>query len=140
MEQLLHTEYKHSQIKFHIYQYHNLQEQWKSNTSVSKRKERSHIDDDEGGHGERGRRKGGKRRRKEKKSRYEAEEAEAHMSDDREDMEDDTTNMNYREPSSQMNDQDDNGEQTAQDLLAAAGLEDSDADDDVVSIFPLFDT
>lgn len=114
--------------------FERVKEQWKSGSSASKRKDRSHIDDEEGGQGERGRRRGGKKRRKDKRSRYEeTEEAEAHMIDDHEEMEYDDTNMNYRESSNQMNDQDDNAEQNAQDHLAAAGLEDSDADDDATA-------
>lgn len=103
------------------------QEQWKSSTSGSKRRERSEHDDDEGGHSERRRRKGGKRRRKDKgsRSRYETQE-EADMMDDHEELEDEDTNMNYREGTHQMDDQD-----GAADLLAAAGLEDSDAEDEV---------
>lgn len=53
--------------------------------------------------------------------------------DDPDEMEDEDTNMNHRESTSRMNDQDDDGEDDAQDLLAAAGLEDSDADDDMVT-------
>lgn len=60
------------------------------------------------------------------------EEAEADMMDDHEELEDEDANMNYREPTNRTNDQDDNAEENAQELLAAAGLEDSDAEDDVV--------
>lgn len=52
------------------------------------------------------------------------------MMDDQEDLEDEDANLNYREPTSQ-NDQDD-AEENAHDPLAAAGLEDSDAEDDTV--------
>ncbi|XAR53477.1 hypothetical protein NMG60_11022043 [Bertholletia excelsa] len=107
-----------------------IKEQWKSSTSATKRKDRSQFEDEEGGNGEKRRKKGGKRRKKEKgsRSRYETDEAEADMVDDQEDMEDEDTNINYKEHSNQMNDQE--GE-NAQDLLAAAGLEDSDAEDDM---------
>uniref|UniRef100_A0A5B7AH77 Uncharacterized protein n=1 Tax=Davidia involucrata TaxID=16924 RepID=A0A5B7AH77_DAVIN len=110
-----------------------IKEQWKSSTPAFKRKDRSQVEDEEGGHGEK-RRKGGKRRKRDKSSRshYETEEADADVMDDQEEMEDEVTNMNYREPSNQMNDQDD-GEDNAQDLLAAAGLEDSDAEDDMAA-------
>jgi len=54
------------------------------------------------------------------------------MMDDHDEPEDDDANVNFREPGYQMNDQDDNAEENAQDVLAAAGLEDSDADDDIV--------
>ena len=110
------------------------QEQWKSTTPASKRKDRSQFDDAEGGQSEKRRKKGQKRRKRDKgsKSRYETDEAEADIMDDQEEMEDEDANMNYREPSNQMNDQEDEGEENAQDLLAAAGLEDSDAEDDTV--------
>lgn len=108
------------------------QEQWKSSTPGSKRRERSDLDDEEGGNSERRRRKGGKRRKKDKssKSRYETEEAEADMMDDQEYPEDEDANLNYREPTSQ-NDQDE-AEENVPDPLAAAGLEDSDAEDEEV--------
>ncbi|CBI27821.3 hypothetical protein VitviT2T_016290 [Vitis vinifera] len=110
--------------------FERVKEQWKSNNLNSKRKERSQIDDDEGGQSERRRRKGGKRRKKDK-SRYDSEEARADAMDDQDEMEDEDTNMNHRESTNQMNNQDDDGEDDAQDLLAAAGLEDSDAEDDM---------
>ena len=52
------------------------------------------------------------------------------MMDDQEDVEDEDANLNYREPTGQ-NDQDD-AEENAHAPLAAAGLEDSDAEDDMV--------
>ncbi|KAJ8767463.1 hypothetical protein K2173_017507 [Erythroxylum novogranatense] len=109
--------------------FERVKEQWK--TSASKRKDRSEIDDDDVGHSERRRRKGGKRRKKDKnsKSRYEMEEGEADMMDDHEDQEDEDANMNYRDSGNQVDDHDDHGED-AQELLAAAGLEDSDAEDE----------
>ncbi|CAK9141000.1 unnamed protein product [Ilex paraguariensis] len=102
-------------------------EQWKSSTPGSKRKDRPQVEDDDGVQGEKRRRKGGKRRKRDKKSRYETEEAEA---DEPEEMEDEDASMNYRESYDQINDQDDQVEDNPQDLLAAAGLEDSDAEDD----------
>ncbi|KAA8523306.1 hypothetical protein F0562_009729 [Nyssa sinensis] len=83
-----------------------IKEQWKSSVPASKRKDRPQIEDEEGGHGEKRRRKGGKRRKRDKssKSHYDTEEAEADIMDDQEEMEDEDTNMNYREPSNQMND------------------------------------
>ncbi|KAK7281282.1 hypothetical protein RIF29_09115 [Crotalaria pallida] len=95
-----------------------IREQWKS-SSHSKRRERS--DDEEAGTSEKRRRKGGKKRKKDKKSRYDTEETEGDMVDEQE-MEDGDAD---REP--QMND---DAEENAHDLLAAAGLEDSDADDE----------
>ncbi|KAH9801930.1 protein CTR9-like [Citrus sinensis] len=108
-------------------------EQWRSSTPASKRRERSENDDDEVGHSEKRRRKGGKRRKKDKSSRshYETEYAEADMMDYREEPEDEDASMNYREPIGQMNDQDDDVEENANDRLAAAGLEDSDVDDEM---------
>ncbi|GAV72784.1 TPR_1 domain-containing protein/TPR_11 domain-containing protein/TPR_12 domain-containing protein [Cephalotus follicularis] len=111
-----------------------VKEQWKSTTHLSKRRERSDNDEDEGGQSEKRRRKGGKRRKKEKnsKSNHEAWEAEADMMDDHGELEDEDPNLNYREPTNQVNDQDNDAEENAQDILAAAGLEDSDAEDEVV--------
>ncbi|CAH9084050.1 unnamed protein product [Cuscuta europaea] len=98
-------------------------EQWKSSTSASKRKDRSHTGDDNGGNGDRRRKKGGgKRRKRDNKSRYDSEGA---VMDDQ--YMDEDANMNYK-------DQDDHAdENNPQDLLAAAGLEDSDADNDYAS-------
>ncbi|XP_022754797.1 protein CTR9 homolog isoform X1 [Durio zibethinus] len=112
-----------------------VQEQWKSSIPASKRRERSEIDDEEGGHSEKRRRKGGKRRKKDKKkTRYDRDDEEPDMMDDREELEDEDANMNYRESTTQMNDQDDeNTGENAQDLLAAAGLEDSDVEDEPVA-------
>lgn len=74
------------------------------------------------------------------KSRYETEEAEADMLDDHGELEDEDANMNSREPRNMVNDQDD-AEENAQDFLAAAGLEDSDAEVEVktFSFFLVFD-
>ncbi|KAL6984578.1 Protein CTR9 [Sarracenia purpurea var. burkii] len=111
-----------------------LKEQWKSTTPGSKRKDRSHFEDGVGGHNER-RKKGQKRRKRDRgsKLRYETDEAEADIMDDHEEMEDEDANTNYREPFNQTNDLEDEGEENAQDLLAAAGLEDSDAEDDMAA-------
>ncbi|KAI4376503.1 hypothetical protein MLD38_014256 [Melastoma candidum] len=101
--------------------FRRVKEQWKSSTSASKRRERSDIDDDEGGHSERRRRRGGKRRRKDRssRSRYDMEEEEeAGIMDGQEELED--------EEPARVSD----GEENPQDPLAAAGLEDSDAEDE----------
>ncbi|KAK1327237.1 hypothetical protein QJS10_CPA01g01086 [Acorus calamus] len=97
--------------------FERIKEQWKS-TNGGKRKDRSHADDDEGGHSERRRRKGGKRRRKSRKDRYEEEEPEY----GHEEMDDRDANP--------VEDRENDGADDAQDILQAAGLEDSDADDD----------
>ncbi|XP_058186995.1 protein CTR9 homolog isoform X1 [Rhododendron vialii] len=112
-----------------------IKEQWKSIGPATKRKDRSHFEDEEGGQNEKRRKKGGKRRKRDKgsKTRYETNEAEADIVDDHEELDDEDGNMNYRDPSNPMNDQEDEGEENAQDLLAAAGLEDSDAEDDVAA-------
>ncbi|KAK1304390.1 hypothetical protein QJS10_CPB11g01070 [Acorus calamus] len=96
--------------------FERIKEQWKS-TNGGKRKDRSHADDDEGGHSERRRRKGGKRRRKSRKDRYEEEPEYGH-----EEMDDRDANP--------VEDRENDGADDAQDILQAAGLEDSDADDD----------
>ncbi|EHA8587585.1 putative protein CTR9 [Cocos nucifera] len=98
-------------------------EQWKnsSNIASNKRKERSHGEqDEEGGRGETRRRKGGKRRKKDKKTKAQYEEEEADMEDEPEEVDEDAS----------MNDHEDATEK-AQDHLLAAGLEDSDAEDDM---------
>ncbi|PWA79171.1 binding protein [Artemisia annua] len=100
-----------------------IKETWKS--SGSKRKDRAQGDDEEGGQSEKRKRKSsGKKRRRDKK-------AETHM-DDQDEYEEDMANTNYYEPENQVNhqvDEDDN----PQDPLAAAGLEDSDFDDDAAA-------
>ncbi|PIN08926.1 TPR-containing nuclear phosphoprotein that regulates K(+) uptake [Handroanthus impetiginosus] len=105
-----------------------IKEQWKSSSSASKRRDKPQTEDEEGGPGEKRKRRGGKRRKKDKKSRYESEEAEAEVEDQEEEMEYDDTNMSYRET----NDIQDK-EDIPQDLLAAAGLEDSDAEDNAAA-------
>ncbi|XP_073043941.1 protein CTR9 homolog [Primulina eburnea] len=108
-----------------------IKEQWKSTNPAPKRKDRSQADDEEGAHGEK-KRRGGKRKKKDKKSRYESEEMEAGV-EDRENMgyEDAyaDTNASYGEQYNELNDMEDNQDNVPQDLLAAAGLEDSDAED-----------
>ncbi|KAK7354605.1 hypothetical protein VNO80_20070 [Phaseolus coccineus] len=101
-----------------------VKEQWKSNTH-SKRRERS--DDEEGGTGEKKKRKSGKKRKKDKhsKSRYDTEEPETDMMDEQE-MEDEETDVYREEPQT-------HGEENAQGRLAAAGLEDSDADEEMAA-------
>ncbi|KAJ8641267.1 hypothetical protein MRB53_017961 [Persea americana] len=102
-----------------------IKEQWKTSLPMpsSKRKDRSQAEDDDGGNSEKKRRKGGKRRKKDKnvKGRYEMEEADNEMMDEHDEMEEDV-NM--------INDQQEDGGENAQDLLVAAGLEDSDAEDE----------
>ncbi|CAA6659094.1 unnamed protein product [Spirodela intermedia] len=97
--------------------FERVKEQWKTtgSTPASKRKDRSVLEDEEGGNGDRKRRRGGKRKRKEKrqKKRYEDEE---------DDMEDEHEEVDARE---------NRGRENAQDHLLAAGLEDSDAEDDM---------
>lgn len=106
-------------------QFLRIKEQWKTSLPMpsSKRKDRSQAEDDDGGHSEKKRRKGGKRRKKDKnvKGRYEMEEADNEMMDEHDEMEEDV-NM--------INDQQEDGGENAQDLLIAAGLEDSDAEDE----------
>ncbi|KAL5995315.1 Protein CTR9 [Asimina triloba] len=103
--------------------FERVKEQWKSSlsASASKRKDRSQTEDDEGGQSEKRRRKGGKRRKRDKnsKAQYEMEEAETNWADEHEEMEEDANRI-----------QEDDGTEHAQDL-AAAGLEDSDAEDDM---------
>ncbi|XP_071911195.1 protein CTR9 homolog [Coffea arabica] len=106
-----------------------IKEQWKSTAPASKRKDRPQTEDEEGG--ERRRRKGGKRRKKEKKSRHGSEEPLADA-DDQEEIDDEDSNVNFKEPHYQV-DHVDQAENNPQDLLAAAGLDDSDAEDDAVA-------
>lgn len=100
---------------------------------ASRRRDRSYGDD-EGGHSEKRRRKGSKRRKKDKnsKSHYDADEAVADMMDNHEESEDD---MAYRELNDLGNDQEDGADENTQGLLAAAGLEDSDAEEEVMYIY-----
>ncbi|GMH18099.1 hypothetical protein Nepgr_019940 [Nepenthes gracilis] len=109
--------------------FQRVKEQWRTSSGASKRKDRIQSEDEEGDHGEKKRRKGGKRRKKDKSARmnYETVEEEADRIEDRDEMEDEEADVNdYGERSNHVN-----GGDSAQDLLAAAGLEDSDADDDL---------
>ncbi|KAK6152003.1 hypothetical protein DH2020_014638 [Rehmannia glutinosa] len=106
-----------------------VKEQWKSSSSGSKRKDKPQNEDEEGGHSEKRRRKGGKRKKKDKKPRYESEEADAEV-EDQEEMEYDDS---YKEQYNHTNDIEDKEEDVPQDLLAAAGLEDSDAEDNAAA-------
>ncbi|KAK4432827.1 protein CTR9 [Sesamum alatum] len=108
-----------------------IKEQWKSSSS-GKRKDKPQTEDDEGGVSERRRRRGGKRRKKDKRSRYESEEAEAE-GEDQEEAEYDDTNMGYREQYNDANDNEDKEGDIPQDVLAATGLEDSDAEDNAAA-------
>ncbi|KAK8913860.1 hypothetical protein KSP39_PZI024157 [Platanthera zijinensis] len=101
--------------------FERIKEQWKShNTPGSKRKDRSHFEDEDGGSGENKRKKAGKRRKKDKrKDHY---EQGVDMEDEQEEMDEDDAK--------QMNGQDEEADR-AQDHLAAAGLEDSDVEDEV---------
>ncbi|XP_076888227.1 protein CTR9 homolog [Bidens hawaiensis] len=97
-----------------------IKEHWKS--SGSKRKDRAQSGDEEGG-GERRRRKGSSKKRKRDKK------TETQM-DDQDEYEYDNTTTNYYEPENQVNNQVNDDADDPQDLLAAAGLEDSDAEND----------
>ncbi|KAF9599832.1 hypothetical protein IFM89_001778 [Coptis chinensis] len=122
------------QVRQQEEQFERKKEQWKSSTPASKRKDRSHADDEEGGHSENRRRKGGKRRKRDKKPQYEMDEVEPNtMYEDDDDMDDIDTNLvnNHEKDKDQMNRQENDGEENTQDLLAAAGLEDSDVEDDM---------
>lgn len=111
--------------------FQRVKEQLKSSSQAAKRKDRPQSEDEEGDHGEKRKKKGGKRRRKDKseRSRYEVDETEADGVEYQEEM--DEPHSDYGEQANEPTTGYDNGEDNAQDLLAAAGLEDSDADDDV---------
>ncbi|KAJ6792120.1 protein CTR9-like protein [Iris pallida] len=103
--------------------FERIKEQWKhsANTSSGKRKERLQGEDEDGG--ERKRRKGGKRRRKDKKNKAQYESGEeADRDNEPEEIEEEDANL--------MNDHDDDGADKTRDHLNAAGLEDSDAEED----------
>lgn len=105
----------------------------KSSSQPSKRKERAQSEDEEGEHSEKKRRKGGKKKRRDKseKLHYETEELEANRVEFQEDM--DEPHNDYGEPTNQFNAEAyDNGEDHALDPLAAVGLEDSDAEEEMV--------
>ncbi|WOK96671.1 hypothetical protein Cni_G05378 [Canna indica] len=102
--------------------FERIKEQLKNSTIPGKRRERPQGEEEEGG--DRKRRRGGgggKRRRKEKKTKTRFEEE---MEDEHEDMEEDRNALN---------DDDDDGAEKPQNDLVAAGLEDSDAEDDLGS-------
>lgn len=58
--------------------------------------------------------------------------------DDQDEMDDGDRHRNYEEPYYPTNDHDEQAEDNPQDLLAAAGLEDSDAEDDTVISLSLY--
>lgn len=111
--------------------FQRVKEQLKSSSQAAKRKDRPQSEDEEGEHSEKRKKKGGKRRRKDKseRSRYEVDETEADGVEYQEEM--DEPHSDYGEQANPPTTGYDDGEDNAQDLLAAAGLEDSDADDDV---------
>jgi RNA polymerase-associated protein CTR9 len=98
--------------------FERVKEQWKhSNNSAGKRKDRSKHEDEDGESGKR-RRKGGKRRKDQKsKMPYEEEEEDQYRN---EQEEDDYATMTGG----------DNSGKAPDHLLAAAGLDDSDAEDE----------
>ena len=104
-------------------------------SQASKRKDRPQSEDEEGDHSEKRKKKGGKKRRKDKseRSRYEVDETEADGVEYQEEL--DEPHSDYGEQANPLTTGYDNVEDNAQDLLAAAGLEDSDADDDTVIFF-----
>lgn len=105
------------------------QEQWKNSgkTTSNNWKEKSYGKQDEkGGDGEHNRRKGGKISRKDKKGKSHYKKKEAGMENEPEKVDNDT-NMNDHEGRAK----------NAQDHLRAAGLEDSDSEDDMVREFQL---
>lgn len=114
---------------FYLFTCGYYQEQLKSGSQASKRKKGE--EDEEGEQSEKKKRKGGKKRRKDKtdKSYYEIDEAEANRVEYQDDVDEPVSD--YGEHTNQLNTGYDDGEENAQDLLAAAGLEDSDAEDDV---------
>ncbi|VAI61180.1 unnamed protein product [Triticum turgidum subsp. durum] len=101
--------------------FERVKEQWKtSNNTPGKRKDRSRNEDEDGDSGKK-RRKGGKRRKDQKtKMQYEDDEEDQYRN---EPDEDDYANMS-RDPGG------DKPEKAPDHLLAAAGLEDSDAEDE----------
>ncbi|XP_006647244.2 protein CTR9 homolog [Oryza brachyantha] len=103
--------------------FERVKEQWKtSSNNPGKRKDRSKHEDEEGG-SEKRRRKGGRKRKDQKTKAHYGEEEEDEYRDEPE-AEDDYPNT------ARGNDGDDS-EKAPGHLLAAAGLEDSDAEDDM---------
>ncbi|KAG6539208.1 protein CTR9 homolog isoform X2 [Zingiber officinale] len=103
--------------------FERIKEQLKNSTNTSakrRERERSHGEDEEAGDRKRRRGGGGGRKRKEKKTKTRFEE-EAEMEYEHDDNEEDTDTFNYY---------DDDGAGKAHNDLTAAGLEDSDVEDD----------
>jgi RNA polymerase-associated protein CTR9 len=102
--------------------FERVKEQWKTSSNTpGKRKDRSKHEDEEGG-GEKRRKKGGRRRKDQKTKAHYGEEEEDEYRDEPE-AEDDYANT------ARSNDGGDS-EKAPGHLLAAAGLEDSDAEED----------
>lgn len=114
------------QIRQQEEHFQRIKEQWKYSVNVSnnsKRKERPQGEDDESGDGGRRRRKGGKRRRKEKRGRSNNEyEGEPGMEDE--------PGPVYEEDANRSGHDDEIEENKARDNFVAAGLEDSDAENE----------
>lgn len=110
--------------------FERVKEQLKISSNPSKRRERAQSEDEEGEHSEKKRRKGGKKKRRDKseKSHYETEEVGADRVEFQEDMDE---HHEYGEPTNQLNTAYDDEEDIAQDPLAAVGLEDSDAEEEM---------
>lgn len=102
--------------------FERVKEQWKTSSNTpGKRKDRSKHEDEDGG-GEKRRRKGGKRRKDQKtKMQYGEEEEDEY----RNEPEDDYANITRDTGGDKL-------EKAPDHLLVAAGLEDSDAEDDMV--------
>lgn len=98
------------------------QELWKS-----KRKDRSHADDDEDGQSERKKKREKKRRKKDRhgKTYNEINEPDADMVEEPEEM--------MEEDDGELRNAEEDGAENAQDLLVAAGLEDFEDEDATVS-------
>ncbi|PVH66334.1 hypothetical protein PAHAL_1G211100 [Panicum hallii] len=110
------------QIKQQEEHFERVKEQWKTSSHIpGKRKDRSKNEDEEGG-SEKRRRKGNKRRKDQKTKTQYGEDEEDEYRDEPE-AEDDYANLSR--------DDGDNSERAPDHLLAAAGLEDSDAEDDM---------
>ena len=108
----------------YVYMYFFCQEQWKTSSHTpGKRKDRSKNEDEEGGSEKR--RKGNKRRKDQRTKTQYGEDEEDEYRDEPE-AEDDYANLSR--------DNDGDNSERAPDHLAAAGLEDSDAEDDMVRV------
>ncbi|KAL2945136.1 Protein CTR9-like protein [Bienertia sinuspersici] len=114
--------------------FERVKEQLKSSSQPSKRKERAQSEDEEGEHSEKRRRKGGKKKKREKSEKSHYDEVEPDRVRYQEDM--DGPHSDYGEPTNQLNMAYDDGEDNAQDPLAAVGLEDSDAEDELGAPIP----